>query len=142
MAKKTYEIDIATNNKPKILPRKRPHGAFNSRAPRTTKLLGVTKEEADTNYDVLRLAHFGFSNTAIADYTGLTWPQVQTRISLYGLGGQRRAFRHGQTIYARKVMAIALDVPKNIKDSQLVEHSAIRQRILDAYKAENSYDRR
>jgi hypothetical protein len=96
----------------------------------------ASKEDSAINYQVIRLAIFGFATSAISYYTGLTCAQVQNRIKMYKLQGARSMFRTGQTAEAQAVMKMAMRVSpqKKLMDKDL--YQAIRNSILDAYKKE------
>lgn len=95
------------------------------------------KNSIALNYAVVRLVLFGFSNTAIANKTGLTYCQVQNRIKMYKLQGARSMFRMGETEEAKKVMEIALRVSPEKRNQDKAVYNNIRNSILDAYKKEN-----
>ena len=94
------------------------------------------KEDSDINFTVIRLVLYGFSTTAIANKTGLTYSQVQHRVRMYKLQGARSMFRMGETEGAKAVMQLALRVPTNKREQDKMLYQKIRDGILDAYKKE------
>lgn len=109
--------------------------------PVTTRSTGLqdpytSREDANINYEVIRLVLYGFATSAIAHHTGLTCAQVQTRVSMYKLQGARSMFRSGQTTHAQEVMRMSLRVsPKNkAQDKDL--YQSIRDGILAAFKTD------
>lgn len=135
MAKKTYYIDRTKPLEAQLCPKRESeeHQDFSS-APRSSALIGASKEDAEINWTVSRLVKHGYSVAFIARYTGLTHSQVSYRIRTYGLTGQIRAYRHGQTLAAITNCAKSLIVSKAVKDADFLELTAIRQSVLDAHK--------
>lgn len=98
----------------------------------------VSKEDSKINYTVIRLVLYGFSNTAIANETGLTYSQVQNRVKMYQLQGVRSMFRLGETEDAKQVMKMALRVPNNKREEDKILYHRIRNSILDAFKKDKA----
>lgn len=94
------------------------------------------KEDSNINFTVIRLVLYGFSTTAIANETGLTYSQVQHRVRMYKLQGARSMFRMGATEGSKAVMRLALRVPTAKRDQDKMLYQKIRDDILDAYKNE------
>ena len=94
------------------------------------------KEDSNINFTVIRLVLYGFSTTAIANKTGLTYSQVQHRVRMYKLQGARSMFRMGETVGAQAVMQLALRVPTAKREQDKMLYQKIRDGILDAYKKE------
>lgn len=98
----------------------------------------VSKEDSKINYDVIRFIKYGFSTTAIANRTGLTYSQVQNRVRMYKLQGVRSMFRLGETEEAQQVMQIALRVSNNKRAEEKALFHKIRNSILDAFKKDKA----
>lgn len=98
----------------------------------------VSKEDSKINYTVIRLVLYGFSTTAIANETGLTFSQVQNRVRMYQLQGVRSMFRLGETEDAKQVMKMALRVPNNKREEDKILYHRIRNSILDAFKKDKA----
>lgn len=98
----------------------------------------VSKEDSKVNYTVIRLVLYGFSTTAIANETGLTYSQVQNRVRMYQLQGVRSMFRLGETEDAKQVMKMALRVPNNKREEDKILYHRIRNSILDAFKKDKA----
>lgn len=96
----------------------------------------ASREDGSINYKVIRLVLYGFSTTAIANETGLTYSQVQNRVRMYQLQGVRSMFRLGETEDAKQVMKTALRVTNNKREEDKILYNRIRNSILDAYKKE------
>lgn len=95
-----------------------------------------SKKDTEINYMVICLVLYGFSTTAIANKTGLTYSQVQHRVRMYKLQGARSMFRMGETEGAKAVMQLALQVPTTKREQDKMLYQKIRDGILDAYKKE------
>lgn len=98
----------------------------------------VSKEDSKINYTVIRLVLYGFSTTAIANETGLTYSQVQNRVRMYKLQGVRSMFRLGETEDAKQVMKMALRVPNNKREEDKILYHKIRNSILDTFKKDKA----
>lgn len=92
------------------------------------------KGDTKINYTVIRLVLYGFSTMAIANYTGLTYAQVQYRIRMYKLQGVRAMFRMGETKEAKIVKQKALRVSPTTRANEKDLYQNIRDSILAAYK--------
>lgn len=93
----------------------------------------TSRDDANVNYEVIRLVLHGFATSAISYHTGLTCAQVQHRVRMYQLQGERAMFRTGQTARAQEVMRMALRVSaqKKAQEKDLYQH--IRDGILESF---------
>jgi hypothetical protein len=103
---------------------------------RSTGLLPqyASREDAAVNYEVIRLVLYGFATSAIAYHTGMTCAQVQNRVRMYKLQGERSLFRTGQTANAHEVMQLSLLVSAQKKAGEKEVYQLIRNEILEAFK--------
>lgn len=97
-----------------------------------TGLSDVSSEEFLKNYTVLRMARYGMSDTAIVDMTGLTHGQVSSRVQKYGLGGHRRALRHGWATESAEIMDLATSYTSKQVSADIKAYNKIRKAILKA----------
>jgi hypothetical protein len=103
---------------------------------RSTGLLPqyASREDAAANYEVIRLVLYGFATSAIAHHTGMTCAQVQNRVRMYQLQGERSLFRTGQTANAHEVMQLSIRVSAQNKAGEKEIYQTIRNGILEAFK--------
>lgn len=95
-----------------------------------------TNQDRKLNYDMIRLTLFGFSTDAISEATGLSKAQVNSRIRMYKLQGQRAMFRAGITEHAQKIIKIAKRVPTEEKKAEMQKYHKLRNRVLEALRRE------
>lgn len=98
-----------------------------------------SKKDTEINYMVICLVLYGFSTTAIANHTGLTYSQVQHRIRMYKLQGMRSMFRMGETKEAQLVKRLALRVSSTKREKDKEFYHSIRNSILDAFKISKAH---
>lgn len=90
----------------------------------------ATHSELADNFAIIQYVRNGFTTPAIARALGLTNSQVQSRVALYGLQGERAKFRNGEGEIAQGLFKKCLRVPKMKKDFILIERDRIREERL------------
>jgi hypothetical protein len=101
---------------------------------KSTAVKGVDPEVFKCNYDVIRLVLYGFSTAAIARKTGLTIPQVTSRVRMYNMQGIRSKFRHGETQEAIGVSHLALTVTNYTRKQDTDRYQDIRDNVLTSLR--------
>lgn len=98
----------------------------------STRLTNIDSDTFYKNYTVVRMARYGMSDEAICRRSGLTHGQVSSRIRLYGLGGQRRAVRHGWATEGQEITELAMGYSGHEQISDTKKYDKLRNKILKA----------
>ncbi len=71
----------------------------------------ATHSEIENNFRAVLMIKNGFTTHAVSKATGLTAPQINYRVRLYGLSGTRNSFRNNNTpesqALARRIMRVS-----------------------------------